>query len=521
MKKLFIFGIDGATFRLIDAMIARGKLPTFAGLSKKGVKATLYSTIPPYTAPGWVSALTGVGPGTHGIYQFWDTSGEDYVGKYMGSTDWEVPPVWTILNSYGFKTGMINIPMTHPPYKVDGFLLTWPLSKTLRYSYPSDLIAEIAAHGGHFMSDLTSMYGDTERYCRTALEITEKRAVTVEYLVQNKEWDFFMTMFPEVDRVSHAYWHFMDAKSPLYNPHVELAMREAIERVYEAVDQALKRALDCLPADTTCLVMSDHGFGCGLLNFNVQTFFYNEGYLFGKPTTEQIESIDAAVDNPNLNWFYYRDGDQYYEVDWSRTRCYMAAPGSYGVNINLKGREPQGIVAPEEYEALRTELIEKLQKVTLIGTDELLFERVVRSEEVYSGPREKAAPDIMLIPKDYGIMVNHPVKVGQLFSHPEPKGMHREDGIFLAIGPGVKEGVILEQARVEDITPTVLNYFGIPIPEYMEGQVLPLFAAAEATEPAETREAMPIQMPDIPYENSYSPEEKTEIEERLKALGYL
>ena len=141
--KVLIIGLDGASYNLINQFKSEGALPTFSKLIDEGLSYPLRSTTPPHTAPGWVSSLTGVNPGRHGIYQFWDTQSPSYDGRFMGSNDIGVPFIWKMLNESGYSTGLINIPMTHPPKEVNGYILTWPLSNTLRYCYPADLIKEI------------------------------------------------------------------------------------------------------------------------------------------------------------------------------------------------------------------------------------------------------------------------------------------------------------------------------------------------------------------------------------------
>lgn len=135
--KLIVIGLDGASFPLIMKFCNEGLLPNISKIIEMGKCAPLNSTIPPHTAPGWVSSLTGVLPGEHGIYQFWDTQSPNYVGKFMGSNNVAYPYIWDILNEAGYSTGLINIPMSHPPKKVNGYIITWPLSNTLRYCYPT------------------------------------------------------------------------------------------------------------------------------------------------------------------------------------------------------------------------------------------------------------------------------------------------------------------------------------------------------------------------------------------------
>lgn len=516
MGKVFIFGIDGGSFEIIKKLISDGRLPTFQRLMQNGTRGVMRSTLPPHTAPGWVSAATGVGPGTHGVYQFWDTQGSSYVGKFMGSKDWGAEPLWKILNEAGLKTGIINVPMTHPPYPLDGYIITWPLSNTLRYSYPDNLLSEIAVHGGHYLPDVSTMYHGEGDYLEKALKITQKRTQTIQYLVNAHEWDLMMAVFPEVDRICHFYWHFWDEQSVEYRHGATSEERQAITRIYEATDQALAAILSSLPDDTLVLIISDHGFGPGELNFNVQTFLQDKGFLSTRPVDFLSATEAAKVEAGSGNWFSYEEHGKRYTVDWSKTRVYMAAPGSYGVNINLKGRQEQGIVEMVEFEHVRTQVIKELMMVKHPTTGDFLFQNVLRSEEVYQGERQKKAPDLLLIPRSFGVMVNHNLVPGQWFSSPAQKGMHRQEGIILAAGPGVKPGHVLETAKLEDILPTVLHHFGLSIPQYAEGKVLPIY---DELVPFTESSAGAVVRPEM--ESSYSKEEQAEIEERLKALGYL
>ena len=252
--KLFTMGLDGASFELINQFIEEGVLNNFSKLTKLGLYYPLNSTVPPHTAPGWVSSLTGVNPGKHGIYQFWDTQAPNYVGKFMGSNDIEIPFIWKLLNERDYTTGMINIPMTHPPKEVNGYLLTWPLSNTLQYCYPADLIKEIAQHQGHYVSDLVTMYKGDINYINEALDITRKRLQTIKFLIKNKPVDFLMAVFTEIDRVSHFYWHFMD------NKDCDIFLRNAIRDIYIETDRVLGEILELLDEETILMVYSDHGF---------------------------------------------------------------------------------------------------------------------------------------------------------------------------------------------------------------------------------------------------------------------
>lgn len=494
-----------------------GKLPTFQMLKEKGIYGKMNSTVPPHTAPGWISAFTGVNPGQHGIYQFWDTQAQNYVGKFMGSIDFGVPAIWDILNKYGIKTGVVNVPMTHPPKKLNGFMITWPLSKTLRYTYPEDLLIKIAKNGGHYVNDLIMMCDGKSDYISKAIEVTKKRVKTLEYLLNKYEWDFMSVVFTEIDRISHFFWHYMDPESPEYQKQVEDRLKTAVEDIYIETDRALCNILKLLPRETSVLIFSDHGFGVGYIDFYVQTYLMKKGYLKSYKTI-QLEADRFQEMNKN-SWFEYKIGTSLYTVDWNNTVAFMAAPGSYGININLKGRQEYGIVLEEEYESIRDRLIQDLMLVTNPQTGKELFRKVVRREEVYKGKKVANAPDLILIPENYGIMLHHSIVPGQLFGLPEQKGMHRNEGVYLVY----KEDEVLEQQIEEpnlvDIAATILYLNAIEIPEYMEGRpICKLQSKIKINQNESIRNGLQTESVN---KDIYKKDEIEEVKQHLKALGYL
>ncbi|WP_312496891.1 alkaline phosphatase family protein, partial [Anaerosporobacter sp.] len=269
--KMIVMGFDGCAMKLLNKW--KDKLPSFSYLMEHNKLGTLQSTIPPHTAPGWTSAFTGVSSGKHGIYQFWDTQAPEYMGKFMGSGDLKQLPVWEILNTLGHKTGVLNVPMTYPPKEIDGFMLTWPLHNTLRYAYPDDLVMDIAKHGGHYISDLNTMFqGDFNDYIEKTYTITKKRLITLKYLMERHQYDFYVSVFTEMDRVSHFYWNFMDEESLYYNDKVADELKDAVENIYKEADATLGEIMKYMDKESMLLVVSDHGFSKGNLNFYVQSY---------------------------------------------------------------------------------------------------------------------------------------------------------------------------------------------------------------------------------------------------------
>jgi predicted AlkP superfamily phosphohydrolase/phosphomutase len=228
-------------------------------------------------------------------------------------------------------------------------------------------------------------------------------------------------------------------------------------------------------------------------------------------------------------------------IDWEGTKAYFEENPYYpSLRINLRGRQPQGVVEPgEEYERLRTELIRRLEEWRHPVTGERIVERAYRREDVYDGLHVDEAPDIVVhwsTHKDYtyAFKVSSKSKKLAWIEDVDPlhdenfafftgkSGSHRDNGIFLAEGPGVQAGMTLDGANIIDVAPTILHLLGVPIPNDMDGRALVAMlegdAAVEVTIGAAVN-GQPV-FDSVPDE-SYTSDDKIVISERLRALGYI
>jgi predicted AlkP superfamily phosphohydrolase/phosphomutase len=139
MTKTVLIGIDGATLDLALPWIKEGKLPAFAKIKNKGVHGKLRSTTPYYSAPAWVSMVTGVQPGKHGIYDFFrtDTPNKNIVNSRYR----KAPAIWKMLSNKGKRSIIVNVPGSYPPEKINGVMITGLLtpSPDSNYTYPKEL----------------------------------------------------------------------------------------------------------------------------------------------------------------------------------------------------------------------------------------------------------------------------------------------------------------------------------------------------------------------------------------------
>ena len=492
--KLLVFGVDGASASVLNDLVGRGMLPNFAALQQRSSTGTLLATFPPHTAPGWASMFTGVEPGEHGIYQFWSTQPRDYTAHGVNVADFGREPIWRTLERNGYRVGIYNVPMTHPPAPLrDGYMISWPLGKTIRYTEPPELMGELVAADLHYHSDIVTMYRGQEDYLAQAKSFVEKRARTCLFLQESRPVDAMFVVFTEVDRVSHYYWG--DKEEP----------SSEVEEIYCEIDRALATVLSLADDNTLIVVASDHGFGRCVADFNVHETLESHGLLktVYLPTTDQSEitndygTTSAWFEAPSL----FRRG-----IDWSATRVYMPTPGCFGLNVNLAGRESRGIVEASELEGLERELAAAL--ATVVDDQGRPWFRLARREQVYAGARLGDAPDYLLLPRDYSVMPT-PALAGEIWTKPGQGGVHRPDGIIMVSGSTFPNGGRLH-ARIEDVYPTILAHLGLPVPESLDGHWL--------VEPIEDvqREAAVVNAGSVPMTSRDS----SFMDAQLKEIGY-
>jgi predicted AlkP superfamily phosphohydrolase/phosphomutase len=553
--RVLIIGLDGATFDLIGPWAAQGLLPTFQRIMAEGAWGPLRSSIPPLTGPAWISFITGKNPGKHAIYDFVVRSSDNYTGKPINASLRDGDSLWSILSQAGRRVGVFMVPATYPPEPVNGFLVTGMLTpvQAVDFTYPPQLAAELKATvPGLTMAPkgTTHPLGREQALVAGLERMTQMAMDTTRYLMDGFEWDFYMLVFKEPDMAMHWLWRFMDPDHPWYVPDADDKLRLGLQTVYRRMDDCLAELLQMVGDDTLVILMSDHGAGGLETYFHVNTWLVEEGLmrLKGNLTTRAKRLFYKLGMTPiglYRTMMAMRQGKQvahtmlrrkataisllkkmflsFDNVDWSATRAYSL--GNYGqIYVNLKGREPQGIVSPgAEYEQVIGELTARLEVLTDLHTGQPILGRAYRRGEIYHGDHLDEAPDLVFMPDDLRVngfgLYQFPSK-----SWLEPtfdrSGGHRMDGILILWGPGVRPGAELSGAHITDLAPTVLATMGTPIPDDMDGKVLAsaftddYFAARPIT--------YVVAQPTTPRPRSeYSEEDEEEIKERLRALGYM
>lgn len=496
-EKIVILGIDAATWDIIDPLLEKGKLPALQLLIQEGVRLNL-RTIQPMISPMiWTSIASGKLPNKHGVKDFVATAHSVRSKR-----------IWDILQENGYSMGLMEVMVTWPPQKVNGFWIpdtfardnsTFPenlsfikeliaaekaggeISPKKRFLFASELWRHGVPLRELFVSALSFL---RLKFRKSSFEdrffiVRRQRAWLVTYFFSylykkiSPDFAFFYTNL--IDTISHTFWKYYEPeKFSDLDPQKVAKYKEVIPNTYIEIDKMLNVLLKNMDEKTWIFVVSDHGFRAvqndpTWISYRIKTIKLLDllklrdevipthvgSTLFLRPlnrgnlTEEEIKSRILSVQ--------FRDGSPVFAVT----------------------RDDQGyfkITVPED-------VLKKINESCKVGEETLipLKELVEKAESVVSGT-------------------------------------HDELGILLMKGPGIKRGEKLNEASVLDITPTVLYIAGLPVAEDMDGKVIldaftPKFQKSREVKTIKTYESGERAV----VEEGMTPE----LEEHLRGLGYL
>jgi predicted AlkP superfamily phosphohydrolase/phosphomutase len=544
--RVFVLGIDGAPLAMTRRWAEEGHLPVFQRLLSEGAYGNLESVFPPLTAPAWTSFLTGRNPGKHGVGDWYVRNPGKYRLRPVDATSIKCSTIWDETREGGKKIVSLGLPMNYPLPRVNGIIVAGLESPGGGCSaFPESVEAEIMRVAPDFRTRLREAYrpGRSEPVIEDLLSLVDVQSKLAQHFLSTAEWDLFVLQQQASDWAMHFFWHCMDPEHPRYTVEEGRRYGDAILRIFQRIDDGLGKIMDALPPDADLLIVSDHGFGpldkfvylniwlmkLGLLKLKRDPLTRAKRLLFDLGVTPS--ALYRLAERTGANKFAFRAGkESRYKIlsrfflsqdsiDWPRTRAYSV--GNIGqIYVNLKGREPEGVVEPgDEYEAIRDRIISAALKWTDPDNGESVISRAERKDDVYTGPYVDELPDVLLFPREFRyqgaglseFMSNR--LMGHAFAF---TGGHRMEGLLLAWGPHIKPGPI-EGASIMDMTPTILHLLGLPVPSDMDGRVL-LDCLDEAVHQAVNRKeaasAASVQG------DGYSPDEEREVAQRLRALGY-
>ncbi|MEZ5290882.1 MAG: alkaline phosphatase family protein [Vicinamibacterales bacterium] len=513
--RVLVVGLDMGDGALIDHWSAQGRLPHLAALAASGAWFELESPAAALHTSTWPTFATGVLPGHHGVYYpYQPTPGRQFV-RHIGRGQYGAPTFWNVADAAGRRTVVYDVPETFPDVGFGGRALfdwgTWAWYGDPA-TQPVDLGADLASRFGPY-----PLGYEAKRLALTLpvdleaklLRSVDYKARTAAWLLE-APWDVAAVGFCETHSAGHYLW-------PAGVDGVTGAAPEAFApllHVYQAIDEAIGALASVLPAGTVVMVASGDGVRpnrCGwhLLPAVLERLGFTA--TRGRTAAPAGAGAPAAPGPPRglaraaaaarrlvaetLPW-HVRDGIgqwlQTAAIDWGRTRAFALPTDLEGcIRINLRGREPHGIVAPgAEYRALCDELRDRLRELVNPATGDAAVEQVWIRDEIFAGPCQDELPDVMVQWRDDApVAALTSPAIGRVDGvNPDPRtGTHSTRGFLLAAGGGVPAG-LRGRAHLADIAPTVLHLASVAAPP-VAGSVLTALAAAPASDIPSSRSA--------------------------------
>ncbi len=559
-RKLFVLGLDGATWDILLPLIRRGLMPTLESIIEKGAWGDLESTFPPVTGPSWASFATGKNPCKTGVFDYFGRETNEYRLEPTSSLQLKNNTFWDFLSNIRYRVGIVAFPTLYPPYAINGFMVSGALAPTSSsICFPPELALKLRKLGQlrTAVNYHSRKYDDEELFLDDLNEFVHSQKEMVKQLLK-EEWDLFVYVFSATDWIQHLMWKHIDETHPLHDSVKSPRLAQRFNEFYQQVDSFIREVLDLLESNTNLIILSDHGFGIQDQCFNLAKWLADKGYMTKTPLRRRTETkarkgmlqfLNSINKNLKVKRFFPKGITQRVSkslepsiadlVDFKRSKAYcLGHTIPFGaIYINLEGRDSEGIVDPKEYEALKREIISNLHELSNEVGDNLNVE-VHDPKEIYNCPITNSAPDILFTINNWRCVIlendfNRPLFEEKSFSR-RHTGSHRMNGIFLAYGPDIRRHTKLRDLKIVDIAPTILHIFDAPIPTDIDGRVL-----FEIFEPSNKNAIAKPEYTDANYykrsmierkdttkageepEQPFTPEEEEEIKDRLRRLGYL
>jgi predicted AlkP superfamily phosphohydrolase/phosphomutase len=498
--KLLLIGLDAADAGLIERWTEDGTLPNLAAIRRAGIWGRLSTAAKYLTGSPWPTFYTGRHPSSHGLYHDFQWRHE-HMEFAAPAADWlPVRPFWRSIRGE-VQTVVHDVPMTPGTEAFRGVEVTgWGSHDKLvpPDSHPPELLDEIHRRFGQ--SPIR-----TDEYGRASLghlrelhaelvDLTRRSAELAGWLLQ-RPWNLGIVVFGALHRGGHRFW---DRSSVAGEVPPELAAwyDNALRELYRAADTAVGDLVAAAP-DAAVLVFSLHGMQVNTARVDLLDDMLSRvlhGPSAAKPKQGLLRRMGEAmplglrraltnsVPKPLKNRIMtkWTTGG----VQWERTPAFTLRADLNGyIRLNLKGREPRGMVPPEEAEALSKRITTGLLSFRDADTGEPLIEEVCPSDRVFPvAERSERLPDLIVrwAPTSGAV---HRAVTSPLLGRIERatpgripngrSGNHAPYGFLIARGPGIGAGERLAPgANILDLAPTVLRRLGAESGLPLDGRVL-------------------------------------------------
>jgi len=513
MAKTVVIGLDGGNWPLIEHWIEEGQLPNLAKLRDSGAWGVSNSHLPPVTCPNWKCYASGKNPGKLGVYWWERIDTETRTMHLPDSTDFESPEIWDYLNDVDRSAGVINLPMTYPPRKVDEFLVAGgPRSRERNYTNPDELEAELEERFGYRVhpENVLTSNEDAGEEVGMVHDLLRTRIQTAHTLLEERDIDFLHVTLFQLNVLQHYFWDGAETR-----------------RAWEIIDEEIE---PFVKGDYNLVLMSDHG--C----IEIDTVFYinrwlEENNYLSTEASFTSRLYDVGITQEKLAGMVRSVGLEKYIRPLIPRQVIERFPSDEGVvrkkklamvdweNTTAIG-SGQGLIYvfadnPTEREEILSSLEADLEATT-DRTGEPIVREIYRREKLYNGEKVDLAPDLIFDQRP-GVHTSEAMGQDEVMAEPDNwRGENVPNGMVLFAGDDIEPQEI-DPIRISDIAPTILHWMGLEVPTDMDGKVVPDVFREDSVP---DRQSVDMRPPLSQGGGSVRPGVDDEVQDRLEEIGY-
>lgn len=491
---LLLFGLEAADFHLIKRWADVGQLPNIASLMERGCWGKLAGSEMVSEHGVWVSLYSGLSRLQHGYYYWKPLKPGTYDIQLADFRALGVLPFWTGLRERTKKIAIIDPPETYPLPGLPGVQLANWAPHNARYetfTIPEELLDRLRRRFGppmHVEEKVESTFREDSRIHRGLLEQIEQKGAICRHLIEADRYDLIVTTFFESHVAGHQFLKYMAADAAPGN-----GLANAIRDIYQAIDAQLGQLLEVVPDASNVFVLSNVGLHeeypsrnllgafCRELGYHAAARSSGNGHDALTRVRRKIPrswrmAVKGRLPKPILQ--RAQAAKLHAGTDWGRTTVFPIPSFYTGfLRVNLRGREPEGIVNPgREYTELLDRLEEDLSMLVDPRTNLSAVKKVTRTIDLFRGDPPFSLPDLFVVwaPTTYLVeKVVHP-KAVLIQENPDyTRGSHHtHHGFVAAAGQGIRPAGYLGDVHVLDLAPTFLSLVDEPTPERMLGRAI-------------------------------------------------
>lgn len=514
---VLMIGLDAAESSLVDRLCRAGKLPVLQALRARGCWGELAANATIFAGGVWPTFYTATDVPWHGIYhnKLWR---HEHMRCEVVRADWlPANPFWVELDQAGYRVAAIDVPMTVslPALQNSIQLSGWGTHDLIaKGSAPPELWKQLAQRSGP-PSMPPELFGAQNAQTLLALRkkllaATDNLATLGESLLVRQPWDLFLIVFGATHRGGHYLWDLSQIDTNELTSATVTTLENSLIEIYQACDRAIGRLMACAPSGTRVMVFAVHGMGpnqgwsdrCDAILAKIQQKDQarppKKGLLYSVKQAipwELARQVTTRLPQPLLDRLVGLWSRRMF--DWRTTPIFPLPMDHAGYfRVNLKGREPDGIVEPgQEYQTVCRELVEALCTFRDIDTDKPIVGKVYYLDDLApaDAPCRALLPDVIVTWQGVSAIQSrglHSGRYGEVrWANGKLRsgraGNHRANGWFVAAGPGIPQSTTVQGYRTIDLAPTVFCWLQAQTQVAFQGR--PIGALCGAVEPIQLR----------------------------------